>query len=105
MKGHAMVFHFFKLPSCHCIMKIFKLTTIALFAGLAFNANEENGKPDTAGIQGTTKAIYFNAGLQYMSNLTYAGRKDQSSIPVALPSFTLLSKHGLFGSAIHYFVA
>ncbi len=72
-------------------------------AGLAFNAAAQNVKPDTAGIQNSTKAIYFNAGLQYMSNLTYAGRKDMSGVPVLLPSFTVISKQGLFLSATDYF--
>jgi hypothetical protein len=82
---------------------MFKLTTIIILTGLTFSAAAQNAKPDTAGAQNTAKAIYFNAGLQYMSNLTYAGRKDQSSVPILLPTFTVISKHGLFLNAIDYF--
>jgi hypothetical protein len=50
-----------------------------------------------------TKAIFINAGLQYISNLTYAGRRDESSVPVLLPTLTLVSKQGFFVSAIGYY--
>ena len=57
---------------------------------------------DTA-IQKTRKAIFINTGLQYISNLTYAGVKDISSVPVLLPTVTLISKTGLFLSTSGYF--
>jgi hypothetical protein len=46
--------------------------------------------------------ILFNAGAQYVSNLTYAGRKDLSSVPIFLPNLTLISTKGFFlGSAAY----
>ncbi|MDB4924607.1 hypothetical protein [Mucilaginibacter sp.] len=50
-----------------------------------------------------SKAIFVNAGAQYISNLTYAGRKDVSSVPVLLPSVTLISKVGFFLNSSGYF--
>jgi hypothetical protein len=50
-----------------------------------------------------TKSLFVNAGLQYLSDLTYAGRRDATSVPVLLPSLTLISKKGFFLSAIGYF--
>ena len=49
------------------------------------------------------KKLFYNGGMLYMSNLTYAGRKDASSVPVLLPNFTVVSKGGLFVSAMGYF--
>lgn len=49
------------------------------------------------------KAVFFNAGLQYISNLTYAGRRDETSVPILLPTFTVISKKGFFISGIGYF--
>jgi hypothetical protein len=60
-----------------------------------------NAQTDTTA--GAGKKLFFNAGAQYMSNLTYAGRKDESSVPVLLPNFTVISKGGLFVSAMGYF--
>jgi len=84
-------------------MKTLKLTLIALLTGLAFGAAAQNVKPDTGISIDISKPIYFNAGLQFMSDLTYAGRKDQSSVPVLLPSFTAVSKYGIFLSAVGYY--
>jgi hypothetical protein len=84
-------------------MKIFKLTTIALLAGLAFNASAQKKVRQDTAIKSSDKAIFFNAGLQYISNLTYAGRKDESSVPIVFPTFTVISKYGLFLNAIDYF--
>ncbi|MBW4890395.1 hypothetical protein KXQ82_11730 [Mucilaginibacter sp. HMF5004] len=78
-------------------MKKLKLLAIAI---LLFSAVKTNAQTDTAT---TTKAIFFNAGAQYMSNLTYAGRRDESSVPVLLPNFTVISKKGFFVSAMGYF--
>jgi len=49
------------------------------------------------------KALLVNASLQYISNLTYAGVKDNSSVPILLPTVTLVSKTGLFLSSSGYF--
>ncbi len=61
-------------------------------------ANSHPGDTSTA-----VKKVFFNTGLQYLSNLTYAGRRDNSSVPVLLPSFTLVTKGGLFISSTGYF--
>jgi hypothetical protein len=78
-------------------MKKLKLILLQAFTGPAVYAQQ---KPDTAA---KTKELFVNAGLQYLSNLTYAGRRDESSVPVLLPSVTLVSKRGFFVSAIGYF--
>lgn len=46
--------------------------------------------------------IFVNAGLQYISNLTYAGRKDLKTDPILLPTLTLISKSGFFLCGIGY---
>lgn len=60
-------------------------------------------KKDTIAKKTQVKELFVNAGIQYISNLTYAGRRDESSVPLLLPTLTLVSKHGLFLSAIGYF--
>jgi len=77
------------------------LIAIAVIITIAAKASAFTAPTDTA--DKSTKKIFFNAGLQYMSNLTYAGRRDNSSVPVLLPSFTVVSKAGLFISATGYF--
>lgn len=78
-------------------MKKLKLFLLLALAGPAALAQQ---KTDTVA---KTKQLFVNAGVQYLSNLTYAGRRDESSVPVLLPSLTLVSKQGLFISAIGYF--
>jgi hypothetical protein len=75
-----------------------KLTYLALAIILTGLTSKADAQTDTA-----AKKIFYNAGAQYMSNLTYAGRKDASSVPVLLPNFTIISKGGLFVSAMGYF--
>jgi len=77
-------------------------TTLAIVISLTIVANFSTvlAQTDTAT---KTKALFFNAGLQYLSNLTYAGRADASSVPVLLPSFTAISKTGVFLSTTGYF--
>jgi hypothetical protein len=82
-------------------MNKLKLMIILLLATGSINAMAQQSTPDTA--KHPVKALFFNAGLQYISNLTYAGRKDESSVPILLPTFTLISKSGLFISGIGYF--
>lgn len=48
------------------------------------------------------QSLFVNAGLQYMSNLTYAGRKDLKSDPILLPTLTLITKSGFFLCGIGY---
>lgn len=42
------------------------------------------------------KPLYVSTGLNYISNITYAGRRDISSVPVLLPNVTLISTSGFF---------
>jgi len=77
-----------------------------LLLGLFFTAEAQKIQRDsieTAANVNKGKTLFVNAGLQYMSDLTYAGRKDASSVPLLLPSLTLISKYGLFLSGIGYF--
>lgn len=58
---------------------------------------------DTTGTKKVAKTLFLNAGLTYISNLTYAGRRDISSVPIILPTLTLISTKGFFLNAIGYF--
>jgi hypothetical protein len=69
---------------------------------LAIKASGQQIKPDTAH-KPAAKSLFVNAGLQYLSSLTYAGRRAAASVPVLLPSLTLISTKGFFVSAIGYF--
>jgi hypothetical protein len=69
----------------------------------SFNAIGQQLKPDSAIRKPAAKSLFVNAGLMYISNLTYAGRSTPSSVPVLLPTFTLISTKGFFISAIGYF--
>ncbi len=80
-------------------MKNLKLITLALILGVSINARGQATATDSA----HTKSIFFNAGLQYVSNLTYAGRRDASSVPILLPTFTIVSKQGFFIGGAAYF--
>lgn len=85
------------------IMRQSKLIIIpVLLLFLAINARGQQIKPDTAN-KPAAKSLFVNAGLQYLLSLTYAGRRAAASVPVLLPSLTLISKKGFFVSAIGYF--
>jgi hypothetical protein len=79
-------------------MKAVKLLALTIIMGFAINT-----KAQTDTVTKSTRAVFFNVGAQYMSNLTYAGRRDESSVPVLLPNATIISKTGLFLSAMGYF--
>jgi len=85
-------------------MKTFRLITASLIL-LAFcaKAGAQQTTADTAKKTQAPKTLFFNAGLQYISNLTYAGRRDASSVPILLPTFTLISNKGFFISGIGYY--
>ncbi|MBB5397291.1 hypothetical protein [Mucilaginibacter sp. AK015] len=84
-------------------MKKRQLICITLLMAAAVGAHAQEVSKDTVTPQ--VKSLFYNAGLQYISNLTYAGRRDESSVPLVLPTFTLISKYGLFVSGIGYFNA
>jgi len=79
-------------------MKSIKLLALTIVMGFAINTRAQT---DT--VTKNAKPVFFNAGAQYMSNLTYAGRRDESSVPVLLPNATIISRTGLFLSAMGYF--
>jgi hypothetical protein len=81
--------------------KLFIIISLSTF--LCFDAEAQLKKIDSSVNKPVAKNLFVNAGLQYLSALTYAGRRDPSSVPVILPSLTLISKKGLFISAIGYF--
>jgi hypothetical protein len=84
-------------------MKKLQLTLLlALIASSISSFAQQNTVTDTTK-KPQVKELFVNLGLQYISNLTYAGRRDDSSVPLLLPTATLVSKHGLFLSAIGYF--
>ncbi len=81
-------------------MNKFNFIAAILFSGLGVNAEAQQVAGDTTK---PIKSIFVNTGLQYISNLTYAGRKDDSSVPILLPTVTFISKQGFFLSGISYF--
>jgi len=81
-----------------------KLTIIAaLLVYSSFKATAQQLQADSAIRKQAAKSLFINAGLQYLSDLTYAGRRDQSTVPVLLPTFTLISTKGFFVAGIGYF--
>lgn len=63
---------------------------------------QSTDKNDTT-IQSThTKSLLFNPGFIYISNLTYAGRKNAVGTPVLTPYLNLISTKGFFISATGY---
>jgi len=70
---------------------------------LSFKAYGQQLKADTIVKKQASKTLFVNAGLLYLSDLTYAGRRDASSVPVLLPTFTLISTKGFFIAGIGYF--
>lgn len=77
-----------------------KLTLLTLALSLSITAYSQQVKTDTVV---KAKSFFVNAGLQYISNLTYAGRRDASSVPILLPTATLIYKKGLFLNVAGYF--
>jgi hypothetical protein len=83
---------------------VYRLIVISILTVLASRSEAQKAPIDTNMLLlPADKKINFNATLQYMSNLTYAGRRDESSVPVLLPGITAVYKHGLFLSASGYF--
>ncbi|MDR3694693.1 hypothetical protein [Mucilaginibacter sp.] len=81
--------------------RLIAIPLILLF--LSFKASGQQLKADTSVNKQAPKTLFMNAGLQYLSQLTYAGRRDASSVPVLLPTFTLISTKGFFVAGIGYF--
>ena len=81
-----------------------KAIVFTCFTIIVLGSSRANGSTpvDTAKKQQTSQSIFYNAGLQYISNLTYAGRKDNSSVPILLPNFTVIQKKGFFISGSGY---
>lgn len=85
-------------------MRNFKLVIVSItILSFCLKATAQQTTADTTKSAKVAKTLFLNAGVTYMSNLTYAGRRDISSVPVLLPSLTLISTHGLFLNAIGYF--
>ncbi|MFI5138949.1 MAG: hypothetical protein ACHQIM_14085 [Sphingobacteriales bacterium] len=70
---------------------------------LSFKVCGQQLKADTSVNKQVPKSLFINAGLQYLSELTYAGRRDAASVPVLLPTLTLISTKGFFVAGIGYF--
>ena len=82
---------------------VFKLTFFALFVLLSFKSEAQKVPIDTDLLFLPQSKFSFNANAQYMSDLTYAGRKDLSSVPALLPGFTAVYKRSFFINALGYF--
>lgn len=68
---------------------------------LSDESTSENPK-DTTATKKDKKTMIFNPGFTYISNLTYAGRKNTIGTPVLAPYFNLISTKGFFLSATGY---
>lgn len=85
-------------------MKKLKLCILLLAMSGGFTAYAQQKTTTTDSLtKHKVKEIFVNVGLQYISNLTYAGRREESSVPILLPTLTLISRHGFFLSGIGYF--
>jgi hypothetical protein len=76
---------------------------LALLALPLFTLGQQHLQPDTAVNKAAAKSLFVNTGLIYLSDLTYAGQRDPTSVPVLLPTVSLISTKGFFLSAIGYF--
>lgn len=76
---------------------------LALLALPLFSFGQQQIQADTTANKPAGKTLFVNTGLIYLSNLTYAGRRDSTSVPVLLPMVSLISTKGFFVSAIGYF--
>ena len=82
-----------------------KLIATLMLSIFVFGAKAQTIQSDTLAKTETRvsgQSVFVNVGLQYISNLTYAGRKDIKTDPILLPTLTLISKSGFFLSAIGY---
>jgi len=50
----------------------------------------------------SASAVQLHAGITYLSQFTYGGRRDTTSMPYWMPSLTLTSKPGFFLSVLAY---
>ena len=76
---------------------------LALLALPLFSLGQQQLQPDTSVKKNSSKSLFVNTGLIYLSDLTYAGQRDPTSEPVLLPMVSLISTKGFFLSAIGYF--
>ncbi|MGH2642548.1 MAG: hypothetical protein ACRDE2_01245 [Chitinophagaceae bacterium] len=99
-------------------MKNFRIRNVSIFilaisgcfncAVQAQNINTGTGKitsdhqKDTTTVNNSKKVIVLNPGFTYISNLTYAGRKNVIGTPVLTPYINLISTKGFFLSATGY---
>ncbi len=95
---------FWASPITYKNMRNFKLIIVSItILSFCLKAAAQQTTPDTGKTTKVAKSLFVNAGLTYLSNLTYAGRKDITSVPVILPTLTLISTKGFFLNAIGYF--
>lgn len=88
----------------YIITPMLKPKLILVLLALPFlSMGQQQLKPDTAVKKQAAKSLFVNTGLIYLSDLTYAGRKDPGSVPVLLPTVSLISAKGFFLSGIGYF--
>lgn len=79
--------------------KVRNILFMILILSSVYSSAQERVIAETDSIK-NDKEVFIGAGIQYISNLTYAGRGDINSVPIALPTLTLVSKSGFFlGSA------
>jgi len=85
-------------------MRNFKFIIVSItILSFCLKTSAQQTTPDTTKTKKVAKSLFLNAGLTYMSNLTYAGRRDITSVPVLLPALTLISTRGFFLNAMGFF--
>jgi hypothetical protein len=90
---------------------VFTLAIILISMSCAVQAQNVNAgsdkinpahQKDTSAVNKNKKTIILNPGFTYLSDLTYAGRKNVIGTPVLTPYFNLISTKGFFLSATGY---
>lgn len=80
------------------------LYPVAAAQGLVSVAHKARDK-DTADEKQPQRKLFINPGFEYISDLTYAGRKNTLSTPVLTPYVNLILKKGFFLSTTGYVTA
>lgn len=67
-----------------------------LFVVISFQLIAQERVTTKSDSSAVSKKVFLNVGIQYISNVTYAGRSDVNNVPIALPTITLVTTSGFF---------
>lgn len=76
--------------------------TLICLLGLVATCSAQAQEQDSLDYPQKSKTIFLATGVQYISNLTYAGRGSINSVPLFLPSFTFVTTKGFFVGVAGY---